>query len=188
MLCRSNCSLSAEGQETREASHGCKPYISCYAVSCMSVVYYRNPIDVESYQPKLRQRQPKPWLPCLGLLELDKQALLNPVGWLSDSIINAVQCLIQKQFPHVNSMQDVCLGRTMAFQVRHNDFMQILHSNDNHWLMVSSSGLDFPQVQVLDSLYLSIPTMVKAQIASLLCMSHSMIQVDIMDIAKQVSS
>ena len=43
------------------------------------------------------------------LLEFDKEALLSPTGWLTDSIVNAVQRLIKKQFPDIKGFQDTCL-------------------------------------------------------------------------------
>lgn len=116
----------------------------------------------------------------------DRQILLNPVGWLSDGIINAAQCLLKKQFPDIHSLQKVSLGHVMNFCIQRGNFVQILHSN-NHWLTVSSIGLEHPKVKVFDSLYSSIPEMVKAQIACLLCTKESNIEVSIMDVQIQVS-
>ncbi len=54
----------------------------------------RTPNDVDSYEPrhiakKSTKSQPKakPWIADLKLLDFDKRALLNPVGWLTDSIV-----------------------------------------------------------------------------------------------------
>ena len=48
----------------------------------------------------------KIWLPELKLFEFDKDALLSPTGWLTDSIINAVQKILRKRFPDVSGLQD----------------------------------------------------------------------------------
>lgn len=121
----------------------------------------------------------------MKLFEFDKKVLLDPVGWLNDSIINAAQELLQKQFPGLGSLQDVALGVGMNFKIQSGDFVQILHSND-HWLTVSSIGLQHPNVQVFDSLYTSISTIVMAQIANLMSTPDSKIGVDIMDVQAQV--
>ena len=50
----------------------------------------------------------------------------------------------------------------------------------------SVGRVQLPRVKVFDSLYLSLPTMAKAQIASLLCTEQNIIEVHIMDIQTQV--
>ena len=106
---------------------------------------------------------------------------------MSDSIINAEQKLLKRQFPSLNGLQDVTLGNVMSYRIQTKEFLQILHSS-NHWLMISTVGVQHPSFQVYDiSLYDSIPVMVKAQIASLLCTSSKKIDITIMDVQRQVS-
>ena len=65
--------------------------------------------------------------------------------------------------------------------------MQIIHCN-NHWFTISSKGVSQPSaVKVFDSMYCSVPTLGKAQIACLLHTSEDSIQVRIMDVKKQHS-
>ena len=49
------------------------------------------------------------WIPDLDFTMFNKQSLLDPgpVGWMTDTIINAAQILIKQQFPHIQSLQDV---------------------------------------------------------------------------------
>ena len=121
----------------------------------------------------------------MKLLQYDKKVLLDPVGWLNDSIVNAAQHLLKEQFPALGSLQDVALGLVMNFQIQNGDFLQIIHSN-YHWLTVSSIGLQYPNVRVFDSLYTSISATVKAQIANLLSTQDSKIGVSIMEVQTQV--
>ena len=131
----------------------------------------RIPIDVSDYESKCEKKEsPKLWIADLNLFELDRNDLLDLVGWMSDSIINAAQKLLKRQFPSLNGLQDVTLGNVMSYRIQTKEFLQILHSS-NHWLTISTIGVQHPSVQVYDSLYDSIPVMVKAQIASLLCTS-----------------
>ena len=131
------------------------------------------------------------WIPNLKLTMYEKQILLDPVGWMSDKIIDAAQVLLKQQFPHIQSLQDVVLGLTMSFHIQTGEFLQIIHCN-NHWFTISSVGVGHDgqprTVKVFDSMYDSVPNLGKAQIACLLCTSEDLIQVKIMDVQKQVCS
>lgn len=151
---------------------------------------YRRPIiDVKPQQKKPKVPPPKPWIQIANveLYDYDKQALLSPVGWLTDSLVNVAQQLLKKQFSTIQSLQDVAVSYTMNFEIQNGEFIQILHSTENHWVTVSSSGKEEQGVRVFDSLYLTIPTMMKAQIASLLSTPQSQIKVYMMDVQLQAS-
>lgn len=152
---------------------------------------YRKSIDLDSYKPKRgskRRTVPQFWLPGhdLQLLTSDRDILLSPTEWLTDTIINASQQLLQRQFPNLSGLQDVSLGLTMNFDIQTGEFIQILHTTDSHWLTVTTVGLEHPNIHIFDSVYLSVPTMAKAQIASLLFTKLDTINVHIMKVQKQV--
>lgn len=73
-------------------------------------------------------KPPEPWLPELGLVCIDKESLLSPVGWITDSIVLAAQKLLQGQFPSIKGLQPVTLGLLCNFNVIQGGFLQILHS------------------------------------------------------------
>lgn len=104
----------------------------------------------------------------MDLLEIDRDTLLAPTGWLTDSIINAVQKILRRQFPDVNGLQDTCLGLLCSFCILQGEFIQILYS-PGHWLTVSTVGLEHPHVAVFDSKYSTLSTSVALQIASIMC-------------------
>ena len=106
------------------------------------------------------------WLPYLNLSQKDKEILLSPTAWITDSIVNAAQQLLREQFPRLPGLQDVSLGLTMAIDVMPGEFLQILHTSQDHWLTI---GVEHPKVKVYDSLFDFLPNLAKAQIASLLC-------------------
>ncbi len=87
-------------------------------------------------------------------------ALLNPVGWLTDSIVNAAQQLLKKLFPSINSLQDVAIGYTMNFEIQTGKYYtlnrQSLADNFKHW----KEWQQYPRVNVFDSSYPIIPTTV----------------------------
>ena len=138
-------------------------------------------------QPSKKVKKTPDWVPGLKLTTYHKQIILDPVGWMTDTIIDAAQTLLKQQFPHIQSLQSVTLGLTMSFHVQTGELLQIIHCN-NHWLTVSSIGdqASQPSVKVYDSMYHSVPSLGKAQIACLLSTSEDFIRVKIMDVQKQV--
>ena len=106
------------------------------------------------------------WLPSLNLSQKDKVILLSPTAWITDSIVNAAQQLSREQFPQLPHLQDVSLCLTMTFDAMPGEFLQILHTSQDHWLTISTIGVQHPNVKVYDSLF---DFLAKAQIASLLC-------------------
>lgn len=82
---------------------------------------YRRPIiDVKPQQKKPKVPPPKPWIQIANveLYDYDKQALLSPVGWLTDSLVNVAQQLLKKQFSTIQSLQDVAVSYTMNFEIQ----------------------------------------------------------------------
>lgn len=126
------------------------------------------------------------WLPFLNLSHKDKEILLSPTAWISDSIVNAAQQLLREQFPQLPGLQDVSLGVTMAFNIMPGEFLQILHTSQDHWLTISTIGVKHPIVKIYDSLFNYLPNLAKAQIASLLCSKQDIIEAHIMDVKLQV--
>ena len=84
---------------------------------------------------------PAVWIEGLCLTMSDKRSLESANGWLSGNIINAGQQLLKKKFPGIAGLQSVVLGKTLAFDVCPNAFVQVLHERDNHWITVSTKGM-----------------------------------------------
>ena len=127
------------------------------------------------------------WLDPLNLLQKDRDILLSPTGWVTDSIINAAQQLLRQHFPQLPGLQDVSLGQTMAFTIMTGEFVQILHTSRDHWLTISNIGEQHPyKIRVYDSMFNTIPNRAKAQIASLLCCKGDTIEANIAEVQMQV--
>ena len=101
---------------------------------------------------RVKISSPSEWLPSLGLEEKDRQLVSNPLGWLSDSVINACQRLLKEAHPHVNGLQNTLLGQTLAFRVEPDEFVQILHDGNIHWVCVTTIGSNKGEVTILDSM------------------------------------
>ena len=148
---------------------------------------YREIVTVEECLNQESLIPPKVWISDLNLDENDRENVLSPTGWLSDKVINAAQKILSKQFPDIFGLQDVALGHVMNFTIQDGEFLQILHSV-NHWVTISSIGLQHPNINLYDSNYLSIPTLLQAQMACLVCTEQEQVAVNVMTVQSQVYS
>lgn len=75
---------------------------------------------------------------------------LQECQWLNDNLINAGQMLIKQKYD-AKGLQDVMLSRTLSFSPEHGEFIQLIHSNENHWVCVSNIGCKSQVLKVYDS-------------------------------------
>jgi hypothetical protein len=119
------------------------------------------------------------------LSQADRDILLHPAAWLNDSIISAAQSLLKKQSPTVGGLQPPYLGQTCGFDIQSGEFVQILHDGHGHWVTVSTVGAeDGAEVYIYDSMYPSVGTYTKKEVASILCTKKA-IKLKIMDVQMQ---
>ena len=78
-----------------------------------------------------------------------RDILLSSQSWLSDATINAAQ------EPIVEGLQNVTLGLTKRFSIERGEFVQILHTGQSHWQVISTIGTQHPEVNIHDSVYCS---------------------------------
>ena len=65
-----------------------------------------------------------------------------------------------------------------------DEFIQVLHHGHDHWLTISTIGAAKDEV-VFDSMYASVSTKVKHQIAALLATQSKTIKLTFVDVQKQ---
>ena len=114
-------------------------------------VNQEEPVCVETYECKKLSECCQSWIPELGLSKPDRETLLNPAGWLTDSIVDAAQMLLKNTSP-VPGLEFVACGLTMSFTIQHGDFIQILNAGKGHWVTASSIETTHPVVHIYDSL------------------------------------
>lgn len=86
------------------------------------------------------------------LTQFDKMILESEKEWITDSIINASQFLLQAEYPKIGGLQDVLLGQIQGFKPVEGPFVQILNENQNHWFTVSNVFRNNPShVSIYDS-------------------------------------
>lgn len=125
--------------------------------------------------------------PLYTLSDKDRDILLNPTGWLNDNLIVAAQNLLYKQ-SSVPGFQDTCLGQSMSFEIQQGEFIQVLHDGHGHWLVVSGHiGEDGSQeIHVYDSMYPTVGTYTKKQIASIISSNEKEIKLKMINVQKQL--
>ena len=123
-------------------------------------------VDLDSYIPKRKQEKPKHWVKDTTTAE---NTLLSNADWLNDEIVNASQQPLSAQFPYLEGLQSVILGRTLAFNFEPNEFVQILHTGHSHWVTISTIVCTAGEVNVFDSLPSAPTTDLLNQIAAILC-------------------
>ena len=114
-------------------------------------------------------------------LELDyelRRTILSDRGWLDDNVIKAAQSLLKDQYG-MAGLQKTTLGYHLQYDVMRREFVQIVHNGENHWLTLSTVGLQESTaiINVYDSLYTSLSTSTKEQICALRCTMNSSIDV-----------
>ena len=75
----------------------------------------------------------------------------------------------------------------MCFEIQQGEFIQILHDGHGHWLMVSGVITEdgAQEIHVYDSMYATVGTYTKKQIASIVSSSEKEIKLKMMNVQKQ---
>ena len=128
---------------------------------------------------------PTSWIPSLNMTQSDKAILKSSNAWLSDSIINAAQLLLKRGNALVGGLQNVNFGLTNSFEVETGEFVQIIHTGEGHWHVVSTIGTQYPDVNVFDSMYCHCPEHSKLQISNLLMTKKNTIRLQYNNVQMQ---
>ena len=140
--------------------------------------------DASSDELKKRQYDSL-WLEVDGIkLNKTQKDILSSTGWLDDKIVNAAQSLLRKQFGLVG-LQNTTLGYTLTHDIMRKQFVQILHNGQDHWLTVSTIGLQSSYINIFDCMYSTLSSFCKDQICALLFANDKVVNVQFIDADKQ---
>ena len=112
------------------------------------------------------------------------QDCLWPLKWLTNSIIDADQKLLQRA-SETSGFQSATCGRTMTFNIMTGEFIQILHTGNGHCVTISTIGTIHPTVNIYDSLYSTAGTSLQSQIACFLAPKEAEITLNFMNVSMQ---
>lgn len=97
------------------------------------------------------------------LYKFDKDALTGN-GWLNDQHMCVAQTFIKLQYPHIHGLISPLLqGRNPLPK----DSLQILHTDDEHWVAVSTFDTGDEDIVIYDSKYSSLSQRTQTLIAKL---------------------
>ena len=82
------------------------------------------------------------------------------------NIIYMALALLKKQFPNMEGLHDSLYGADLSFPKSSHPFVQILNLNNTHWVTIASSSPT--TVRFYDSLYPSISSLTKVQVAAVM--------------------
>ena len=97
--------------------------------------------------------------------------------WLTDTHITMVNEILKHQFPSISGLQNPLQGQNLTFERMSVPYVQIIHTDGNHWLAVQ--GVHGSFVKVYDSRKQSISEETQFQIANLTLPSEKAINVHI---------
>ena len=107
---------------------------------------------------------------------------------MHDNIINAAQVLLKMKY-NIPGLQNTLLGLARSFDIMGGiEFVQIINSENIHWLAISTIGCSYSHVRVYDSAYTSMPTSTKEQICGLIGSTESSITLEYVNVQAQSNS
>jgi len=123
------------------------------------------------------------------VLHIAERDMLHNNEWLTDLHMNAVQVLIKKQFPHIGGLQNTSILQlkrtTKPFQDGKGS-LQIIHINNNHWVVASTMNCTKNvDIIIYDSLNSSVSIETQTILASLLKTKEDKFTVQISKVNKQ---
>ena len=118
------------------------------------------------------------------LTTADQGILLHPTAWMNDNILAAGQRLLQRQ-TGAHGLQPPCIGQICAFDIQQGHFIQIVNNGHAHWLTISTIGAADGTVNVYDSLYMSVSSFVKEQVAAIVHTDKKEITLNFIDVQMQ---
>ena len=68
-----------------------------------------------------------------------------------DGLMTAL--LMQHSLYSIPELQNTLLGYSLMYEIVRKEFIQILHNGDNHWVTVSTVGLQSSHISINDSLH-----------------------------------
>ena len=127
---------------------------------------------------------------CSCVVNCCQREDFSPTGWLTDDTIEAAQRLIQENNPLVGGLQPPYLGQKCSFTIETGKYIQVVHNEADHWLVVTNIGVHRDGVvRVYDSLYKCLTTStLELQIASIVNTSQPKISMEFVDVQKQFES
>ena len=115
-------------------------------------------IEIESVQCTTLNDGPKPWLSFSRItLTIIDQDLIIQSKKLNDKHLNFAQAILKKQCAHLNGLHSMLLLLRMKEALSTcKDIIQMIHTQENHWIVASTVGYCAQEVRIYDSLFTAV--------------------------------
>lgn len=102
-------------------------------------------------------------------IDQEELSVISNDKMLTDMSINCAQNILHETFPSIAGLEETTIGSKLLFTAHKQEFVQILHDGNLHWVCVSNIGCRKGEINYYDSLYCErIKPHVQKQIATLL--------------------
>ena len=124
-----------------------------------------------------------------NLYESDRLALLGKTEYLNDNHMLCALILLKQAFPELGGLESTLRQQKGLTPLPDRPSLQILHINDNHWVVASTIDCP-PEANILlyDSLYTTINNQTKLLLAELVHSTKSTFTVGLANVKKQSGS
>lgn len=126
------------------------------------------------------------WKPALFLQMSDKAILDKPNEWLNDRLIFAGMLLLKKDFANIAGFSDPVMLAASRCTFQGQAFVQVLHNDSAHWVTTANLNCPVGVVRVYDSLHCLPNQCVKNTLALMCHTPKSSLEVQSMDVARQL--
>uniref|UniRef100_A0A1X7VCI6 Uncharacterized protein n=1 Tax=Amphimedon queenslandica TaxID=400682 RepID=A0A1X7VCI6_AMPQE len=100
-------------------------------------------------KPQLRKKSCS--TPVTKLLLSENEHIILSGQLVNDDFINVAQDLIKRRYPTVDGFQDVILSHILSYNIMKGDFVQLVHNGYSYWVVVSTLGCEFGNLDIFDS-------------------------------------
>ena len=87
----------------------------------------------------------------------------------------------------MGGFQDTLFGQNLSFRVEKGAFVQVIHGN-GHWLCITRSGHDKGEIEVIDSMFSTLPVKVVKQVGTMVHSQLPTLNLKFLDIQHQRGS
>ena len=122
------------------------------------------------------------------VLSLAEREMLCNNDWLTDLHMNSVQVLLKKQFLQIGGLQNTAVLQSSRIMQSFPDgcgSLQIVHINNNHWVVASTLNCHKSDISVYDSLNSSVDLETQAILTKLLRTPKDIFTIQIAKVNKQ---
>ena len=125
------------------------------------------------------------------VLTLAEREMLCNNDWLTDLHMNSVQVLLKKQFPQFGGLQNTAVlqsSRVMQPFPNDQESLQIVHVNNNHWIVASTVNCHKADISIYDSFNSPVNKETQSILACLLKTKNDSFRIQIAKVNRQSGS